>query len=134
MEKSRSEIVFPTIKQVINVNRQMIQTSGGTFIPPSNFNNSAPLEYILTAIAKPIYGIHLFDSLEKKASALAYEIIVSHVFIDGNKRTGAHMAWMFLRSNGINIIIDKSIEDITIKLATGTASRADFTKWINEHQ
>ena len=92
MEVPRSEIVYPTLTQVVEVNRRMIAMSGGYFYPPDNLQNRDPLAYILDAVQYPVFGVHLFPTLMEKAAALGYEIIASHVFFDGNKRTGIHMA------------------------------------------
>ena len=134
MEEPSPEIAYPTIEQVIDVNRRMIKTSGGSFAPPENLRNRNSLEYILDAINRPILGEYLFLSLKEKAAALAYETISSHVFFDGNKRTGIHIAWEFLRSNAVPVYLDPTVEDIAIELASGVASRDDFLGWLHNHQ
>jgi len=134
MEAFGSGVVYPTIEQIIDVNRQMIKTSGGSFTPPDNFHNRNSLEYILDAIANPIFKQFLYPSLLEKAAALAYEIISCHVFLDGNKRTGIHIAWEFLRSNNMPIFLDSTIENLAINLANGTATRDDLLLWLRDNQ
>jgi death on curing protein len=133
MEKIGSEIVYPTIEQIINVNRRMIDISGGSFTPPDNFRNSGSLSYILVAIVYPIYGTDLFSTLIEKAAGLAYEIIASHIFLDGNKRTGLHIAWEFLKANGVEIYLDASAEEIAMGIANKVATRDDLVNWLNNH-
>ncbi len=133
MEEISSEVVYPTIEQIVDVNRRMIEKSGGSFTLPNNFRNVDSLFYILTAIAYPIYGKYLFNSLIEKAAGIAYEIIVSHVFLDGNKRTGIHIAWEFLKVNGVEINLDASCEELAINIANNVATRDDLVKWLNDH-
>jgi death on curing protein len=134
MEKTSSEIVYPTIEQIINVNRRMIDISGGSFTPPNNFSNSGSLLYILMAIVYPIYGTNLFNTIIEKAAGLAYEIIASHIFLDGNKRTGLHVAWEFLKANGVEIFLDESAETIALDIANKVATRDDLVNWLNNHK
>ncbi|MDK1082236.1 MAG: type II toxin-antitoxin system death-on-curing family toxin [Anaerolineae bacterium] len=134
MEELSSKIDFPTIEQIVKINRQMIELSGGNFTEPENFRNRNSLEYILSAIAYPISGRDLFPSIEEKSAALGYEIMRVHVFTDGNKRTGSHVAWAFLKANNINIEIDASIEDLAVNMAAGSASRKDFVEWLYNHK
>jgi len=134
MEEISPEIAYPSLNQVIDVNRRMIELSGGSFTPPTNLRNRNSLEYILIAIRRPVFGRSLFSSLKEKAASLTFEIIVSHVFFDGNKRTGIHLAWEFLKSNGISVYLDLTAEEIAVELAKGNATRDDFLEWLHNHQ
>lgn len=133
MEEIGSEIVYPSIEQIVDVNRRMIEKSGGSFTLPSNLINEESLMYILTAIVYPIFGQYLFPTLIEKAAGLAYEIISAHVFLDGNKRTGLHIAWEFLKANGVEINLDESSEEIAVKIATEEANREDLVNWLINH-
>jgi len=134
MAKSGSEIAFPTLEQIIGINRRMIGLFGGSFTPPGNFHNRASLEYILTAIRFPIVEHHLFPSMKEKAAALSFEIISSHVFLDGNKRTAIHAAWEFLQANAVSLFLDESIEGVAVAIAAGSASRDELLSWLHDHQ
>lgn len=134
MEEPSPEVVYPTLDQIVNVNRRMIEVSGGSFAPPTNLLNRSSLEYILMAVSRPIFGRELFNTLKEKAAALAFEIIASHIFADGNKRTAIHIAWEFLRSNEVPLVLDHSVEDIAVGIAEGDASRDDLLDWLHRHQ
>jgi len=134
MENSSREIVYPIIEQICEVNRRMIQEFGGLFIPPDNLLNPNALEYMLNAIKFPITGIHNYTTVKEKAAAIAYQIISRHVFYDGNKRTGTHVAWEFLHANGIRLTIDSSIIELTISIARGNATMSEFLQWLHKHQ
>ncbi len=134
MEDSSREIVYPTIAQICDVNRRTIEEFGGLFIPPDNFLNPSVLNYILDAIRSSIFGRTLYPSLKEKANAIAYHIISGHVFQDGNKRTAIHIAWEFLRSNGIRVFLDSSIIDLSIAVANGEKRQSELLIWFQTHQ
>ena len=133
MEELGFQIVYPTLDQIVEVNRRMIGSSGGYFVPPDNLRNRRSLEYVLAAVQFPLLGKLMYPAIEEKAAALAFEIIRSHVFFDGNKRTGIHVAWMLLRSNAIMVSLDDSIVDLAVRVAVGTASRSDLVVWLCNH-
>ena len=81
MEEFGKEIAYPTIEQICEVNRRMIEEFGGLFVPPNNLLNLDALEYILSAIKVTVYGREIYSTLKEKASAIAYYIISRHVFI-----------------------------------------------------
>ncbi len=134
MEEFGREIAFPSLNQVIDVNRRMIESSGGSFTHPNNLRNQDSLEYILHAIKFTVFDFEMFGSIKQKASALAYEIISSHVFLDGNKRTAIHIAWEFLKSNHIPVHLDGSVEELAVQIALGGATREDLLIWLHDHQ
>jgi len=134
MAQAGREIVYPTFEQVCSVNRRMIEKYGGDFNPPTNTQNPDALKYILEAIANPIYGRDLYPSLKEKAAGIAHHIISRHVFQNGNKRTGTHMAWEFLRANGHHVTLEEGIIELTEAIATGTSGYEQFLQWLRDHQ
>ena len=136
MEDYGKEIVYPTIEQICEVNRRMIEEEefGGLFVEPNNSANLNALEYILDTIQFSIYGITIYPSLKEKAAAIAHHIISRHVFYDGNKRTGTHIAWEFLRANAREIFLDESIVELTVAIAESKASQEVLLQWLHEHQ
>ena len=133
MEQLSRKVIFPKLSQIIDVNRRMIEMSGGLFNEPTNFNNRNSLEYILSVIRNPIISIGHDTGLDVKAVSLGYTIIRAHVFCDGNKRTGSHMTWEFLQANKINLVLDTSIEEISLAIAKGEASKEAYLKWVRAH-
>jgi len=135
MEGIGKSLIIPSIKQICDVNRRIIEYSGGDFIPPNNLRDINSLEYILGAISYTVYGYDLFPSLKDKASALAFQIVYSHVFVDGSKRTGLFIAWEFLHENGIDIYFDDfSVFDLIVSIAKGKATREELLHWLHHHQ
>jgi len=133
MEETSGKIVYPTIEQVIDINRRMIDKFGGLFLGDDNLLNRSALEYILEAISSTIFGIELYTTLKEKACAITYAIILNHVFNDGNKRTGVQVAVTFLESNNVEVNLDDSIVDLAAEVAAGTKNYNDLLEWYYAH-
>ena len=112
----------------------MIEEFGGFFVPPDNLRNAPALRYILEFVGSPVSGGKVYVTLIEKAVAIAYHIITRHVFFDGNKRTAIHIAWEFLRSNGVRVSLDLTIVGLAEAVARGEASYQDLLAWFEEHQ
>lgn len=110
----------------------MIEEFGGLFIPPNNLLNLNALKYILDVVSHSLFG--MYPTLKEKAAALTYNIISRHIFNDGNKRTGSHIAWEFLHANGIDLFLDESIVELTVAIAKNETTQEELLKWLHEHQ
>jgi len=132
MEDASGEIAYPTVEQICEVNRRMIEEFGGLFVPPNNLLNLDALEYILEVVKPSLFGT--YSTLKEKAAAIAYHIISRHVFHDGNKRTGSHIAWEFLRANGIDFFLEPSIVELTVAIAKKEATQEELLQWLHQHQ
>ncbi|MCC5786165.1 MAG: type II toxin-antitoxin system death-on-curing family toxin [Phycisphaerales bacterium] len=75
-------------------------------------------------------GQYLHADLFEMASAYLFHIVKNHPFFDGNKRTGAASAIVFLDMNGVLIEPDEdALVDITLRVAEGTATKAEVTEF-----
>lgn len=90
-----------------------------------------------SAIAQPqaTFGSeYLHTDVYQMAAAYLFHIVRNHPFLDGNKRTGAVAALVFLDINGIEIDAPKgSIYDLTMAVATGQAGKAEVAEFLRTH-
>ena len=128
------QVADHTLEQICDVNRRMIESSGGRFVLPYNLHRQGALEYILAAVSLPLYGEFRHPSLKEKAAAIAYHSITRHVFFDGNKRTAIHTAWEFLKSNRIALLLEPTINELAVAIASGEAGYGALLRWLHEHQ
>ena len=64
------------------------------------------------------------------AAAYLYHLAQNHPFHDGNKRTGAMAALIFLHVNGVSTLPDpEELERTTMGVAAGDIAKADLTDW-----
>jgi death-on-curing protein len=69
------------------------------------------------------------------AAAYAYHLAESQAYLDGNKRTGAQAAFVFLEGGGVDCrrLPDEQTYDAMIKIATHEMSRQDLADYFRSH-
>lgn len=73
-------------------------------------------------------------TLFELATAYAGGIVRNHPFVDGNKRVGFMLAYVFLRANGYRLIADEAEATVmTIGLAASTVSEAAYAEWLRRN-
>lgn len=79
-------------------------------------------------------GNELYKGVFEKAAALAESLVRYHIFVDGNKRTGAAVAARFLFLNGYELTAsNKELENFVLKIATKRISIKDIAAWFKKH-
>jgi death-on-curing protein len=90
-----------------------------------------------SAVAQPqamFSGNYLHQDVFEMAAAYLFHLVKNHPFLDGNKRTGAVAALVFLDFNGIEIDAPKgSLYDLTISVAIGEASKNQIAEYFRSH-
>ena len=127
-------MIFPTRKDITNLNRYHIQHTGGLHQGTENLLNPGSLEWVLNCFQYPLFGVDRYPTLVEKAALLAWTIVAGHIFHDGNKRTGISTLKAFLRANSYDI---EASDDELIQVALGIAGGGEedyplgeFTQWI----
>lgn len=86
---------FLTLDEVIEIHSEMINRYGGS----DGIRDKGLLE---SAVSTPRAGFgdqYLHSDIFQMAAAYLFHIVKNHPFIDGNKRTGAMTAFVFLKLN-----------------------------------
>ena len=121
---------YLTVAEVIELYRQVMETSGGTV-------GILSMEALESAVAQPrvtFGGKDLYPAIIEKAAALGFSLIMNHAFVDGNKRIGHYAMETFLVINGYELNASLDEQEATIlRLASGNLSRDAFTNWIREN-
>lgn len=100
-------IQFLTIEQVLHLHDATIEKFGG-------LKGIRDLNLLASAIEMPkaaMFGEDQHPTLYDKASAYLFHIVCGHPFNDGNKRTGAGSAYLFLRLNKARILFEPYFEN-----------------------
>ena len=121
---------YLTVSEVIELYRQMMETSGGTV-------GILSIEALESAVAQPraaFGGNELYPTIIEKAAALGFSLVMNQAFVDGNKRIGHYAMETFLVVNSyeLDTTVDEQ-ESIVLQLASGKLSRDAFTDWIREN-
>jgi len=89
-----------------------------------------------SAIAMPqasFGGEFLHKDLFEMAAAYLYHIVQNHPFLDGNKRTGAAAAIIFLSMNDVEIKADEEgLVDLTLAVARGEVGKSEIAAFFRE--
>ncbi len=118
------EIIYLTMEEIIEIHDRIIKEFGGE----SGISNKGNLEFTLSKMRIP-------KDIYRKAAVLMTGIIESHVFVDGNKRTGLEAARVFLKENN-KIIKIKDINEageFINSISEGKKLLDEVIKWIKEN-
>ncbi len=123
-------IDFLTPADVLQIHERLIRAHGGN---PRIRDEGL----LLSAIAMPqaaFFGEYAHPDICEMAAAYLYHLVMNHPFVDGNKRTGAAAAIIFLAMNDIPFTADNnSLANFTVQLAQGNKSKAQTTEFIKTH-
>lgn len=117
-------------RQVQLLHQQLIEASGGS----PGLRDEGLLESALSAPFQSFGGTSAYPSLQQKATRLGYGLVKNHPFVDGNKRTGAHVMLVFLAVNGVEPrYTQQELVDIILQMASGEGRYEDLLAWLLAH-
>ena len=118
--------VFLDMDRVIRTHRSLIEAYGG-------IDGIRDAGLLHSAIAMPqasFGGQYLHADLFEMAAAYLYHIVQNHPFLDGNKRTGAATAIIFLAMNDLEIEADEvGLVELTLSVACGNAGKSEIAEF-----
>ncbi len=121
---------FLSVEDVLSLHTDQVALYGGD-------HGIRDLGLLESAVAQPratFGGEFLHKDLFEMAAAYMFHIVQNHPFLDGNKRTGAVTALVFLDVNGVEIDAPKgSIYDLTMSVATGQADKTQVAEFFRSH-
>src|ERR1041384_2338330 len=105
---------YLSLPELLLLHRRIIEQSGG----PTGVRDLGIIESALAQPRMTFGGADLYPSIIEKASAIAFSLIKSHPFVDGNKRIGHAAMETFLLLNGYEIraTVDEQ-EQLILRLA-----------------
>ena len=119
---------YLTLHEVLALHDMLIEQSGGG----AGLRDLGGLE---SAIAQPemtFGGQDLYPTIETKATAICFSLVMNHPFIDGNKRIGHAAMETFLVLNGYELTAPVDEAEATIlRLAAGEIQRDELRLWIS---
>lgn len=114
--------LFITLDQIHHLHRDLISHYGGT----EGIRDEGLLSSAISMPMGAYGGQYLHQDPFEMAAAYLFHIVQNHPCLDGNKRTGAASAIIFLAMNDITIDNDEmGLADLTVRIASGLATKAD---------
>lgn len=110
---------FLTEKEVLEIHNYQTQAFGGA----ADLRDNGLLRSAVAAPQASFGGNFLYADIFEMAAAYWISIVGNHPFVDGNKRTGAMCAAVFLELNNHEFIIDEDVFiDAVLRSAQGLLS------------
>ena len=116
---------YLTLEEILQIHDNLIEQFGGE----SGIVDMNKLDFIVSKVQSSKGDTY------RKAAMLMHDIISTHPFIDGNKRTAVETAKIFLRENGKRLgfkDIYKAGEYIN-DIARGKKNMLSIEHWIKDH-
>ena len=124
------DLNFLTLAEVLEIHRDQLENYGGN----PGIRDMGLLE---SALAMPKAGFgsqFLHTNLYEMAAAYLFHIVQNHPFFDGNKRTGAVAAYVFLALNDQEVNADESeFEKIVMDVAEGKIDKGTLAAFFRIH-
>jgi death-on-curing protein len=121
--------LFLDIDQVLRIHLNLIERYGGEA-------GVRDIGLLHSAIAMPqasFGGEPRHKDLFEMAAAYLYHIVQNHPFVDGNKRTGAAAAIIFLAMNDVDIEADEDgLVEVTLAVARGEVGKAAIAAFFRQ--
>ena len=109
-------VVFLTLAEALDIHADQIERYGGE----TGVRDMGLLKSALAAPAMTFGGALLHADLVEMAAAYLFHLVGIHPFVDGNKRTGAAAASVFLLLNGRRLEMDvDEFADLVYSVARG---------------
>ncbi len=122
--------IFLNLSEVLRIHRDQIERYGGE----PGIRDLGLLQSALAMPAAGFGGRFLHNDLFEMAAAYLFHITRNHPFVDGNKRTGAVCALVFLELNDmeINAGEDELVEMVTA-VAEGRMEKGAIADFFRKH-
>lgn len=120
---------FLSAEQILEIHRELLARSGGRLGGGPRGARYEGVEAAVQAVKNSYY-----ETVEELAGAYAVYLVQGHVFLDGNKRTGAAAMLTFLELNGVRVRLSADrIATIMIELQRRAERGMDpgaLVRWI----
>ncbi|RJP30059.1 MAG: type II toxin-antitoxin system death-on-curing family toxin [Actinobacteria bacterium] len=119
--------LFLTLAEVLEIHQDQLRRYGGR-------SGIRDLDLLKSAMAMPQAGMgeeYFHADIIEMAAAYLFHIVRNHPFIDGNKRTEAVAALVFLALNGFEVEADEAeFERLVRKVAEGRTDKGEITGFL----
>lgn len=114
-------LIFLSVSEVLRIHSDQIARYGGS-------SEILDMSLIESAVMQPQAGFggdYFHGDLASMAAAYLFHLAKNHGFADGNKRTGAAAAIVFLKLNGVVLQppVPGELERLTIEIVTGSSTK-----------
>ena len=121
---------YLTLGEVVQLHRRVLAQTGGA----DGVRSFGGLQSALAQPEMTFGGQELYPTIESKAAAVCFALVMNHPFVDGNKRVGHAVIDTFLVLNGYELSAEvDDAETVMLRLAAGELTREDLLAWVTTH-
>lgn len=92
------------------------------------------LQSVVGRVRQQVFGKELYPDIFSKAASYAMGIIMSHTFVDGNKRTSMTVAAVFLERNGYQLRYQRGlVEQFALRIVNNRLVEEQIAEWFKKH-
>lgn len=131
------KIRIPSKNEIIQTNKLVCDEGGN----PHHCYDVGKVESTIHSAFYPGSYPFAAGGLAEIAGALCFYLVKSHAFMDGNKRTGALAAIIFLNANGWDLQYPQetpagksALGEIIEKCAAGEVTKEELMTWFDTHK
>ena len=122
--------IFLTLGEILEIHQDQISRYGGA----SGIRDIRLLQSALAMPAAGFGGHYLHSDLFEMAAAYLFHITQNHPFVDGNKRTSAVAAIVFLALTDIELNADEDeFEKLVLQVAEGKAGKETVANFLRNN-
>jgi death-on-curing protein len=121
---------FLTLDEVLDFHDRQITRYGGS----AGIRDLGLLQSALAMPQASFGGVFAHADVFEMAGAYLFHLAKNHPFVDGNKRTAALAAHVFLDLNGWSLgATSKAYEDLVVRVAEGSTDKAGAAAFFRRH-
>ncbi|HEY3247506.1 MAG TPA: type II toxin-antitoxin system death-on-curing family toxin [bacterium] len=121
--------LFLTLAEVVEIHRDQIERYGGRV----GIRDAGLLESAVSMPQAAMGGEYLHGDVFEMAAAYLFHIVKNHPFVDGNKRTGAVAALVFLEINDVEVALNEDeLVDIVVSVTEGKTQKRDVAALLRQ--
>lgn len=121
-----------SVQELYDINRYLVEEFGGMCV---GFKDENLAESLVVQIYQEVFGKVLYPTVEDKISHIVFSIIANHIFLDGNKRTGASVLEKLCEDNNLNLsYTEDELIELVLLIAQSKVNREYIRDWILERK
>ena len=118
---------FLSVDDVLAIHEDTIRHEGGV----GGIRDPGLLESAVLMAQQQFGGEYLHPGPAEQAAAYLFHISQNRPFLDGNKRTAALAALVFLSTSGVARLPEPdALEAMVLKVASSRTTKTDLTEWM----
>lgn len=124
------QLTFLTLHEIVEIHRDQIARYGGD----EGVRDWGLLQSALAMPPAAFGGRFVHADLHEMAAAYLFHLVQDHPFVDGNKRTGAVAADVFLAMNNARLTAGQdAYAELVISVASGKAPKSAVAEFFREN-